>query len=211
MNQPIKLKIALQDLPHKCERTLLIPEVVNMYQVHVLIQRAIGWENAHLFEFSDKRRMPTYRIGIPNDFEDDFQDAFGFTKNIQADKAKLKDVFIVENNAKPFWYLYDFGDGWEHKLSFLKVTQKDMKFYDGIPVCIKAMGKCPPEDVGGPWGYTDFLEAISDKNHPEHAEIKEWYGLEDENYDVNNVDIKDMNLTLKKYFNSKYWNKVDFD
>ena len=35
---------------------------------------------------------------------------------------------------------------------------------------------CPPEDVGGAWGYADFLEAISDRKHEQHKELREWSG-----------------------------------
>jgi len=30
------------------------------------------------------------------------------------------------------------------------------------PLCIAGKRACPPEDVGGVWGYGDFLQAISD-------------------------------------------------
>ena len=30
------------------------------------------------------------------------------------------------------------------------------------PRLVEASGRCPPEDVGGPWGYRDFLEGIAD-------------------------------------------------
>ncbi len=33
-----------------------------------------------------------------------------------------------------------------------------------------------PEDVGGPWGYRDFIDALADPNHERHAELKEWIG-----------------------------------
>jgi Plasmid pRiA4b ORF-3-like protein len=38
----------------------------------------------------------------------------------------------------------------------------------------RASGRCPPEDVGGPWGYAEALEAIRDPNHERHAELTEW-------------------------------------
>ncbi|MBS0641258.1 MAG: plasmid pRiA4b ORF-3 family protein, partial [Proteobacteria bacterium] len=44
------------------------------------------------------------------------------------------------------------------------------------PRLIEAVGRCPPEDVGGPWGYSEFREAIADPNHEEHAERLEWVG-----------------------------------
>jgi hypothetical protein len=43
------------------------------------------------------------------------------------------------------------------------------------PRLIEAKGRCPPEDVGGPWGYAEFLEAIADPDHERHCELKEWF------------------------------------
>lgn len=43
----------------------------------------------------------------------------------------------------------------------------------GYPRLIEASGRCPPEDVGGPWGYGELLEAIADPKHERHAEFKE--------------------------------------
>jgi hypothetical protein len=35
-----------------------------------------------------------------------------------------------------------------------------------------------PEDVGGIWGYQEFLRAIADPSHEEHLEWKQWAGEE---------------------------------
>ena len=44
------------------------------------------------------------------------------------------------------------------------------------PVCLGGRRACPPEDVGGPWGYGDFLDAIGDPQHDRHDELLEWIG-----------------------------------
>ena len=44
------------------------------------------------------------------------------------------------------------------------------------PRCTAGKRACPPEDVGGVWGYESFLETIRDPKHPEHAEMLEWVG-----------------------------------
>jgi hypothetical protein len=44
------------------------------------------------------------------------------------------------------------------------------------PRVIGASGRCPPEDVGGPSGYAEFLEAINDPKHSRHVELSEWIG-----------------------------------
>ncbi len=40
------------------------------------------------------------------------------------------------------------------------------------PVCLEGSGDAPPEDVGGKTGYEDFVNAMADKNHPEHNGYK---------------------------------------
>ena len=54
------------------------------------------------------------------------------------------------------------------------------------PFLIDATGRCPPEDVGGPWGYAEFLEAISDPKHESHAEMVQWIGAP---FDPNTIDF----------------------
>lgn len=34
----------------------------------------------------------------------------------------------------------------------------------------------PPEDVGGPPGFEQFLEAMAKPRHPEHKSVLQWYG-----------------------------------
>jgi hypothetical protein len=41
---------------------------------------------------------------------------------------------------------------------------------------IEARGRCPPEDCGGPWGYSELLEVLGDPKHERHAELTEWIG-----------------------------------
>ena len=36
--------------------------------------------------------------------------------------------------------------------------------------------ECLPEDVGGPWGYAEDLQAMADPDHERHEELMEWRG-----------------------------------
>jgi len=51
----------------------------------------------------------------------------------------------------------------------------------------------PPEDVGGPWGYGEFLEAIADPKHERHKELLEWCGGD---FDPQQFDIDEINRRL---------------
>ena len=200
-NPPIKLKINLENMPVSVFRRMLVPADINMMQLHYVIQIAMGWEFAHLFQFSDKKFRGSITIKIP--FEDDFD----YTDLIKPEEITLKSSFQKLRDAKPFYYEYDFGDSWLHKITFQKPSKKDLETFAGVPVCVDAFGACPPEDVGGPWGYTDFLDAINNKKHPEYEEFREWVDLAPkEKYDEEYVDLESVNESLLGYSQAEEWN-----
>lgn len=54
------------------------------------------------------------------------------------------------------------------------------------PRLVDDAGRCPPEDIGGPWGYQEFLEAMTDPDHERRRETVEWWG--EETFDPTAVD-----------------------
>ncbi len=202
---PIKLKINLENMPHSVFRRILVPADINMLQLHFVVQIAMGWEFAHLFQFRDKKFEANIIATIPME-EDDFPFFNRRTEESKADEIQLKDHFLLANQGKPFWYWYDFGDDWWHKITFQKPTKKDRESFSGIPVCVEAFGACPPEDVGGPWGYADFLTVIHNSKHPEHKEMREWAGLSSrEKYETEFVDLNQINENLREYRTLPEW------
>ncbi|MEZ4717759.1 MAG: plasmid pRiA4b ORF-3 family protein [Caldilineaceae bacterium] len=70
------------------------------------------------------------------------------------------------------------------------------------PVCLKAVRACPPEDVGGPYGYVEFVEALADEDHPDHEMMADWFGDE---FDPKQVDLNEINADLEALFYQKRW------
>jgi len=62
------------------------------------------------------------------------------------------------------------------------------------PRCVAGRRAGPPEDVGGTWGYAEFLRAIADPDHDGHEEMLEWAGGE---FDPERCDLVDINASLK--------------
>jgi len=62
-----------------------------------------------------------------------------------------------------------------------------------VPFLLEASGRCPPEDIAGPGGYMEFLEAIADPDHDRHDELIEWY---DGDFDPTIVDVPAMEAKL---------------
>ena len=91
-----------------------------------------------------------------------------------------------------FRYEYDFGDSWEHVLVVEKVLPPEPGRQ--VPVCIKGKRACPPEDVGGVWGYAEFLEALQDPDHEDHEMYLEWIGGE---FDAEEFDLEETNEMLR--------------
>jgi hypothetical protein len=108
----------------------------------------------------------------------------GPTDRSTLEKARLIDV-LEDAGTKTLRYLYDFGDGWEHtiKVERIEPAEPDVLY----PRLIEASGRCPPEDVGGPSGYGEMLEALEDPGHERHAEALEWLG---EDFDPNAFDAE---------------------
>jgi hypothetical protein len=98
---------------------------------------------------------------------------------------------VAPREGLKFRYEYDFGDGWLHQVLVEKVLPPEPG--QSYPVCVKGRRACPPEDVGGMWGYQDFLEAIQDPNHEEHEEYLEWVGGE---FDPEAFDLDGVNVAL---------------
>ena len=106
------------------------------------------------------------------------------------------------NKGSQFNYLYDFGDQWIHAVLVEKVLPYDKKAR--LPQFIDGKRATPPEDVGGEYGYENFIEAINDPNHEEHEEILMWVGG---NFDPELIDnnlIKYRCELLAQLFNE--WN-----
>lgn len=73
-------------------------------------------------------------------------------------------------------YLYDFGDGWTHSI---KIERTFAVIGLAEPILLEATGRCPLEDIGGPWSYQEFREALANPTHERHAELVEWWGRKD--------------------------------
>ena len=53
----------------------------------------------------------------------------------------------------------------------------------------------PPEDCGGVWSYTEFLQAMADPKHERYWDMKEWIGGK---FVPANFDLKAVNRELRR-------------
>jgi hypothetical protein len=184
------LKITLDDVEPQILRRIEVPLAIKLDRLHLAIQAAMGWTNSHLYEI----RARDAGWGVPD------RDVTWGGGPLDARKATLLDV-IEDTGAKSLKYLYDFGDGWEHTVKIERIV--DAMPGDAYPRLVEAKGRCPLEDIGGPPGYAEFLEAIANPKHERRVEFLEWA---DETFDPNAVDTEALAaqlVTLAKRWSRK--------
>ncbi len=174
-----QVKVTLRDSKPPIWRRLLVSGSITFYKLHYIIQIAMGWTDCHLHQFIIEGKY----FGIPS--PEDWQPI------MDERRYHLNQIAPSENSK--FIYEYDFGDSWEHEILVEKIQPPE----SGIkyPLCIKGKRACPPEDVGGVWGYMEFVEAMSNPNHDEHDSYFEWWGGE---FDPEKFDVEEINQALRK-------------
>ena len=173
-----QLYVELEDVRPKVWRRLLVPLTIDLSRLHVMLLWGTGWDGGHVHEFI---------------FGHDHYGATEPGREFPADLMPEEDVTLSEalGSRKTFQYLYDFGDSWWHKVKVEKIVTLDASIE--YAQCIGGENACPPEDVGGAPGYEEFLEALADPDHPEHADQKEWIGRP---FDPRAFDIDEINARL---------------
>jgi len=150
-------------------RRIQVPETYSFWDLHVAIQDAMGWLDYHLHEFRllDREEKHVVAVGIPDQDSPD-------ERSVVAGWEVPLSAYFTERawHALPVLYAYDFGDDWEHVLVHegMESAEPSLKY----PRCLAGARRCPPEDCGGVHGYIEFLEAIANPEHPDHATVMEW-------------------------------------
>lgn len=160
----VQIRISLCEIEPDIWRRLVVPLDWNLEQLHLAIQAAFNWWNYHLHEF----RIGGLRYGdvalLAEDAFDDAPRVFDFHD------VRMRDF----GPEAAFFYVYDFGDNWRHRVEIEKLVILDAP--PGHATCIDGARARPPEDVGGTPGYEQFLAVLADPEDPEYVEMKRWCG-----------------------------------
>lgn len=167
-----RLRIILNDVDPQPMRHIEVPLKIRLDRLHEVIQAAMGWTDTHLYEF----RVGDAGWGAP--------DPDGFYDGPMDAKKMTLEMMIDQTGTRTIQYVYDFGDDWDHSIRIERVN--DAAPGMTYPRLLKASGACPPEDVGGAWGYEEFLEALADPDHEQHTDMVHWSGG---NFDAEDAGI----------------------
>jgi len=179
-----QIRITLLDVEPPVWRRVLAPATLPLKRLHDTIQAAMGWLDQHMYEF----RIGDRRYGDP-----------GLGEGLEfSDDRFIKLSSVVAKGVDRFLYTYDFGDGWQHEVVIedLRPAEPGVDY----PRLVDGARRCPPEDCGGLPGFMAFLEAITNPNHPEHADALEWFG---EPYDPEDIERHIIDAQLSRIARSR--------
>lgn len=157
----IVLRVELLGIEPLIWRRVRVASSTSLKQLHDLLQLVMGWQDSHLHEFHAGDLL----IGMM-DIDDP-------PENLQDENAWTLQQ-LLDTGIDEFEYLYDFGDDWLHRV-IVEPFSRGRAGGSG-PLCLAGENACPPEDVGGPPGYAEFLRALENPKHENHARYLEWIG-----------------------------------
>lgn len=178
-NEPFKtttyrLKVTLRHSKPSIWRRLVVSGDILLGDLHNVLQIAMGWFDMHLHDFRDRSN----RYSDPKALDD----------VIDENATTLRQ--IAPRKGSRFVYSYDFGDNWEHDVIVEEIERNSAPV---APRCLGGRNACPPEDVGGVFGYLGLLESLADADHASHDEAIDWLG---EDFDQTYFDPAEANAVL---------------
>lgn len=147
-------------------RRIALSTEATFYDLHNAIQSAFHWTDTHLWSFYGGRGTGW-----------EVREADEWSRFDHPDGSPDQKILSWVWQPK-FYYVYDFGDYWEHSIEILDAD--DRKMEPGEFEILAVKGENPREDMGGVDGFL-LRRAIGPEKFEEYME-KLYYG-EDEDED----------------------------
>jgi hypothetical protein len=165
-----RLRISLNAIEPEIWRVVEVPVTGSLKLLHDVILAAMGWQDCHLWHFEAGER----RFGVPDPEWPD--------RNLVAAR-NVKLGTLVDRDVRQLTYTYDMGEDWRHTIvvEAVGLGEHETKY----PRFVAGEHRCPPEDVGGLPGFELFIKAMSNPDHEEHQQLRQWYGGP---FDPGNID-----------------------
>lgn len=161
----LKLSVKMKLNKFNIWRNVIVPLNFTFEELHKSLQNIFNWNNCHLHDF------------MIFDGNNPIINIVSSEENLQ---YKTDIPMILENQIKISEYLpkykninyrYDYGNNWEN---IIRVEDVIFDYDKNYACCIDGNGAAPPEDVGGEFGFDEFIKIINDPNNEEYDNMKQW-------------------------------------
>jgi hypothetical protein len=185
-----RLKITLLGSDPPIWRRVEVDNGTTLYELHVIIQIAFGWENCHLHHFCVTPNGKLTRRALT---DGDYYAPKSFELEETKDSERVSLLEVLKTKGHIMLYTYDMGDSWDHAIKLEAIGEPGEP---AKPGCLEGENAGPPEEIGGIWGFYERLKIAKDPSHPDHAELVEWLG----DFDPQRFDLDEVNKLLDAAF-----------
>ena len=182
----VELMVKLKLYPEVIWRRVIIPTYITFNQLHNILQIVFDWQDYHLHQFNIFNESGERVLNIISESEEVYE-SMDECEILLDTQVNLSNYI---NHKYRIIYCYDFGDNWEHEITIQNINTEYNKNY---PTCLMGEGNAPPEDVGGVYGYKEFLKIMSNPNQAEYKNMQNW--AQDQGY--KDFDLVSVNRQLK--------------
>jgi len=169
--------------------------------LHDVIQCVFEWDDSHMHHFIVTPGGKTTRMALreatyfqpspPGGFVDVFNLGEGRSKG--TDEVIIAQILTGDCNQ--IIYEYDFGDSWNHIVKVEKRTPGGEQNF--VPMCLAGLNAAPRDDMGGIYGYYQWLKSLRDETNEMHVGAARWLGID---FDPARFDLDLANDRLKAAF-----------
>jgi len=171
-------------------RRLEVDGRISLSKLHHFIQAAFGWSDAHWHQFEIRGKL--YATPDP---EDEIE--------VNDERKAYLNRLLARNDT--MLYRYDLGDNWEHLITVEEIRDDLDNDPKGGAWVLDGARASPPEDVGGPEGYYEFLEILLSDPHSEEAQrLREWA---DGEFDPERFDRRLANAAIMRILFNRWGGK----
>ena len=176
-----QLCVVLAGIAPPVWRRIWVPADTSLLRLDQILRIGMGWtqQQRHEFQISGSRygRRGTSAAG----------------DRTLIDERRLTIGALLQADTTSFSYLYGNGVPWRHILTVESFMPPSA--LNHWPQCLAGANACPPDDIGGPAGHSNFLLAMGSQAHPQHPALRRWYGGP---YDPSGFDPNTTNRQLRR-------------
>ncbi|MFC3419082.1 plasmid pRiA4b ORF-3 family protein [Salinicoccus hispanicus] len=151
------IRLAVEDIDIEITRTIIVPAGINFFELHLIIQKAMGWQRKHDAVFKSGDMVILESMNQISEFAEEVM-------KLVASFTQIDGVFDQHN---PLEYVY--GESYRLQVS----VENTANIHRRIPSIRDYVGPAPIENIGGAGNLSDVLRVLGDPKHPDYARTYE--------------------------------------
>ena len=193
--QLFTLTIELVGAKPRIWRRVSLPGDLTLDAVHTLFQAAMGWTDSHLHRFHPGAGNGYDQPYFITEFDEVDGDEGTREENVRLDQ-------VLREPGDRLTYLYDFGDDWLHRVKLESTSPLTPENRE--PTCLRGAKACPPEDVGGIYGFQEVAAwlragAPADAVPPPFDDAEHAHGWLPPDYDPDAFDAAEATAAMRMW------------